>query len=596
MNEQCSIGISLQDECHKTTFGMQSVTVIVDENSLHILSLRTGIKKEEITTICTHHEKQFISYFSRNIHKCCDLLNVHKKPARSNLCIITLDHHAHNSQLIPGKKICSKCLKSLFKPQDALEDENSNDYVPDRPDIEAANISLSYFNESPIKSKLSTPQVIQKLESKKRKIQEAVTSPLQKISEVGTSKQKVPDDKEKEEVLKKADSMDKLVTLLKEKFHSILSYEEKVKLLTLVPHHWTIEKTVKEFNSSQYIVRAARDLKEKSGILGKRKTNSGQGRFISEGVKEKILQFYESEQNGRVLPGKKDFVSVKTINGREQKQKHLLLCNLKELYEKWLEQFPNEEKVGFSSFANLKPKWCILAGAAGTHNICVCIHHQNPKLKLAALPIPNLSYKSLIELCVCDVNSQNCMFHTCNACPGQEIIEATLLKLFYEDDLTENIDYKQWISTDRCSLKTVTEPINEFISCFSLDIWNLTIHHFITKSQTKSLKDIKAGLAENEILILLDFAENYSFVTQDAIQSSYWTNQQATLHPCVVYYQEGGSLKSKSFCIISDSLLHDVNSVYAFQANLVPLLKEILPQLNKVIYFSDGCAAQYKNR
>ena len=40
-------------------------------------------------------------------------------------------------------------------------------------------------------------------------------------------------------------------------------------------------------------------------------------------------------------------------------------------------------KIGFFKFARLRPRQCILAGAAGTHSVCVCTLHQNVKLMIA---------------------------------------------------------------------------------------------------------------------------------------------------------------------------------------------------------------------
>ena len=68
-----------------------------------------------------------------------------------------------------------------------------------------------------------------------------------------------------------------------------------------------------------------------------------------------------------------------------------------------------------------------------------------------------------------------------------------------------------------------------------------------------------------------------------------------TLHPVVVYYKENGKLAQKSFCFISDYLEHDTEFVFEVQRELVNILKETMPTINKVEYFSDGCAAQYKN-
>ena len=95
---------------------------------------------------------------------------------------------------------------------------------------------------------------------------------------------------------------------------------------------------------------------------------------------------------------------------------------------------------------------------------------------------------------------------------------------------------------------------------------------------------------------MLDFAENYSFVVQDAVQGYYWNNSQATLHPLVAYYRkEDGSLGTISFCVVSDCLKHDATAVYAFISVIIAHLKKLIPGLSLVRYFSDGAASQYKN-
>ena len=67
------------------------------------------------------------------------------------------------------------------------------------------------------------------------------------------------------------------------------------------------------------------------------------------------------------MPGKKDCVSIKVGDQR-------ILGNLKEVYQQFKDQF-STEKVGFSKFAELRPKNCVLAGGSGTH--AVCLHHPS---------------------------------------------------------------------------------------------------------------------------------------------------------------------------------------------------------------------------
>ena len=92
---------------------------------------------------------------------------------------------------------------------------------------------------------------------------------------------------------------------------------------------------------------------------------------------------------------------------------------MKELYLE-LKKLNPECKIGFSKFCELRPKWCITVNSSGTHSVCVCSYHQNTKLMCAALPNGRfVSYKDLMEVCVCDTNNRNCMFHLCTNCPGK---------------------------------------------------------------------------------------------------------------------------------------------------------------------------------
>lgn len=80
------------------------------------------------------------------------------------------------------------------------------------------------------------------------------------------------------------------------------------------------------------------------------------------------------------MPGMKDCVSARNSNGDKIKiQKRLILSNLKELHEFYRLRH-EKNPIGFSSFASLRPKHCVLAGGSGTHTVCVCAIHQNVKL------------------------------------------------------------------------------------------------------------------------------------------------------------------------------------------------------------------------
>ena len=119
----------------------------------------------------------------------------------------------------------------------------------------------------------------------------------------------------------------------------------------------------------------------------------------------------------------------------------------------------------------------------------------------------------------------------------------------------------------------------------------------VSKSQGHAFKTAKDQLNQDEGILVGDFAENYSFLVQDAAQGYHWNNSQCTLHPFVFYYKDSDSkLQHQSFCFISDGTKHSTAMVYTFLNELIPLLCSRFPTLKKLIYFTDGCAGQYKNR
>ena len=78
------------------------------------------------------------------------------------------------------------------------------------------------------------------------------------------------------------------------------------------------------------------------------------------------------------MPGQKDCVTVNKI----KHQKRLLLFKLEEMY-KFFKEKHNDMKISFSKFCKLRPKWCILVGAKGTHTVCICLQHEIAKLLLS---------------------------------------------------------------------------------------------------------------------------------------------------------------------------------------------------------------------
>ena len=258
------------------------------------------------------------------------------------------------------------------------------------------------------------------------------------------------------------------------------------------------------------------------------------------------------------MPGKEDYISVITDHGRVHKQKRLVLGNLKELYQAFKNEHPTLH-IGFTKFAELRPKHCILAGASGTHAVCVCTIHQNVKLMLEGVKIQRLSpsqdpqltnYHCCIAQLVCNPALPRCYLRECYFCPGIHGLKECLVKRL-DENLIDEVTFKQWTAVDRSTLETVTLPSDEFVDALCERLEAFQTHSFIAKQQSQFYDQCKQSLNPAEVVVSAYFSENYSFVLQDVAQGFHWNNNQSTIHPFVIYFHD---LSHASFVVISDCM------------------------------------------
>ena len=210
--------------------------------------------------------------------------------------------------------------------------------------------------------------------------------------------------------------------------------------------------------------------------------------------------------------------------------------------------------------------------------------------------VPLKTYNHCLSQIICNPPQTTCYLGNCCSCPGVLGLKECLRKLM-DENFVDTIIYKQWVSVDRCTLETLTTSADEFIDSFSEKLESLLPHSFIAKQQSSFLAHLKSELQPGEFLVMADFSENYSFLLQDAAQGFHWNNSQATIHPFVAYFTDSDKLCHLSYVIIFDCLHHDTIAVHLFQKSLIEFLKEKFVSLpRKIFYFSDGAAAQYKNR
>lgn len=234
----------------------------------------------------------------------------------------------------PGSKLCTSCRKILREadqePVDSESQEEDVEFTPAVERVEKLNASIANLTDvSPLKpSQIGTQD---KISYGKRKWHEIKEVTREGIAECLHVEPEAIAECSKESNIRSyaPDDMEHLVASLKEKL-KISNRQQQISLLTLTPKSWTIATVATEFGVTQYTVRKARNLPKQHGILPA--LSSARGKPLSHEIVQLVKQFYCEDDVSRIMPGAKDYVSVKEGDTRVHKQRRFLLLNLNELH------------------------------------------------------------------------------------------------------------------------------------------------------------------------------------------------------------------------------------------------------------------------
>ena len=97
------------------------------------------------------------------------------------------------------------------------------------------------------------------------------------------------------------------------------------------------------------------------------------------------------------------------------------------------------------------------------------------------LETPIKNYKHALAKIQCNPFLPACPLGECKNCPGVDMLKEWLLQCF-EIKGVEEIEYKQWTTTDRSQLQTFIQSTDEFIERFLGSLKTLTRHNFIARA------------------------------------------------------------------------------------------------------------------
>lgn len=310
-------------------------------------------------------------------------------------------------------------------------------------------------------------------------------------------------------VLSREQQLEDLLDGLKHKFRNLSENDPlrlTISILTIAPECWSIYQLVEEFQISFRIAKKAKDLKKSGRVLATPPFKKGKN--LAKDTVSKVIKFYESDVNSRIMPHKKETVTVQIYGYKEKKQKLLLLSDIKVLHMQFKEKYPSFP-IDLAKFAELRPKWCITAGTSGTHSVCVCVIHQNVKIMIDAANLRILSkdlksvlndYNDCIHFVLCKEPKTACHLLECKNCPNMEKFSDLVLEILKQNNILQVI-FSMWQSTDRCTLKQECFLSEDFVDELCQRLKALIPHNFISKAQSKFISNKKKNLREDELLL-----------------------------------------------------------------------------------------------
>lgn len=310
------------------------------------------------------------------------------------------------------------------------------------------------------------------------------------------------------------------------------------------------------------------------------------------GNKERVEDFFNLDNISRQFPGKSDYVTIKNQVGEKiQYQKRLMIMSVDEAYTKFLESH-TDCKISRTKFFELRPKYIALMKDT-PHNMSVCIYCSNFEFLFVALKLWLKSDTNLREFLImfqCG-DTFDCASNSCDNCKNFNATLDDLMKLESQD---KAVNWKKWIKIEshvqKANLqgKKVSDAIQEFNETFAA----YKLHIFVLKTQTASISELKSISNETSGLIIMDFSQNYATTSQDEVQSAYFSHKQISLFTAVSYI--GSDIRS--FAILSDETVNGKEQIYFYQKLMIETLIIEYSTLANIVFITDGCAAQFKNR
>ena len=322
---------------------------------------------------------------------------------------------------------------------------------------------------------------------------------------------------------------------------------------------------------------------------------TGRPAILNNAITEKLERFLSDNSISMTLPGRNNQVYTgKDENGESIfASKKYILWIFNELASIIKEEEDEElAQLKFSTlYRHIRSKKEYIINSKIPEVNCLCPTCESIELLCSAvnkssdLNLPKKCHE-LVEQIACNPLTEDCAKGTCSKCP---VINLDLLTG------VDRIPFYHWVKRQQYQ-KELSELSGSEIKAKLTEMFStLKTHFFQKRVQSQAYRKHIDELADDEMLVHVDYSENYKNKQPNEIKASFHGQGQFTLYTACLYVKSGEEVVCKSFVLVTTENDHSCNVTFALN-NL--LIKEALTQKAcKIIKFwSDGCASQFRSR
>ena len=234
---------------------------------------------------------------------------------------------------------------------------------------------------------------------------------------------------------------------------------------------------------------------------------------------------------------------------------------------------PKKEYVGRSKIPQVN---CLYPDCENVELLCTGINKC-----CESMEIPTKCHGLALKI-ECNPITEKCVTKECEHCPSLDL-EALL-------DCSE-VCFYTWKKGEKYYGKHTENTGEEVIELLYEQIDYVKVHYYRMQIQDATYREHIKGLKDGELVIHVDYSENYKNKQQSEIKAGYYGQGQFSLFTVFIYIKQNDNIVCKNYAHVTPENDHGCNVSFGLNNFILPTMQDDY-DIKTVKFWSDGCTSQ----